>query len=447
MASVVQNKRTSESKFVSICADGGDGSPDVDISFREPLLSRPSNHYMIGVDNLTVNLNHAAMLRTSDGPEDFMFQIGRIADDHTHATVPTYRFDGNGDPILGEEDDTPMADVFAAGGEVVPTTLIFKEDAKFRVTRNYQNIQHLIRAMNDHVAQYSSELHAGIAANTSGYGTGYNVVVPGADQTAVGALTPAMVSADTLVKHVYFSLRADGVLRLYGTRAFWANYFVYCPNAEYQYMLFGDRETNPYFALDFNGKRIGSHFILRGEDGADPPNQLAVFLDLAHTPGYTEYPPFHNITTQATLAVRNAIAILYMGASFIGASDRRIALEIGSSLPIVNNPMVDHNNEHPDFVLGRWMWNPRIIVNASHEGDGTNFTGIAPSVHEFQTSADRVQYHSLMPQDKIQFLRLKMYCRIRVYNAERDRFDMDTIVMPMTKTDWWHCRLHFVSKD
>ena len=443
MASVVQNKRTSESKFVSICADGGDGSPDVDISFREPLLSRPSDHYMIGVDNLTVNLNHAAMLRTSDGPEDFMFQIGRIGRD---AAIPTYRLDDNGDPILGEGDDTPMEDSFAAA-DAIAIGLIFKEDAKFRVTRNYQNIQHLIRAMNDHVAQYSSELHAGIAANASGYGTGYNVVVPGAADNAAQNLTAAMVSADTLVKHVYFSLRADGVLRLYGTRAFWSNYFVYCPNAEYQYMLFGDRETNPYFALDFNGKRIGSHFILRGEDAAAPPNQLAVFLDLEDTAGYTEYPPFHNITTQATLAVRNTIAILYMGASFIGSSDRRIALEIGSSLPIVNNPMVDHNNEHPDFVLGRWMWNPRIIVNASHEGDGTNFTGIAPSVHEFQTSADRVQYHSLMPQDKIQFLRLKMYCRIRVYNAERDRFDMDTIVMPMTKTDWWHCRLHFVSKD
>ena len=61
MASVVQNKRTSESKFVSICADGSEGSPDVDISFKEPLLTRPSDHYMVGVDNLTVNMNHGFM--------------------------------------------------------------------------------------------------------------------------------------------------------------------------------------------------------------------------------------------------------------------------------------------------------------------------------------------------------------------------------------------------
>ena len=38
MSTVVQNKRTSESKYVSIFNDGGDGTPDVDISFREPLL-------------------------------------------------------------------------------------------------------------------------------------------------------------------------------------------------------------------------------------------------------------------------------------------------------------------------------------------------------------------------------------------------------------------------
>ena len=79
MASVVQNKRTSESKFVSICADGSEGTPDVDISFREPLLSRPSDHYMVGVDNLTINMNHLSMMRQSTGIEDFVFRIGRFS--------------------------------------------------------------------------------------------------------------------------------------------------------------------------------------------------------------------------------------------------------------------------------------------------------------------------------------------------------------------------------
>ena len=77
MSTVVQNKRTSESKYVSIFNDGGDGTPDVDISFREPLLSRPSDHFLVGVDNLTVNLNNLSMIEMNDAqdPNDFVFQV------------------------------------------------------------------------------------------------------------------------------------------------------------------------------------------------------------------------------------------------------------------------------------------------------------------------------------------------------------------------------------
>ena len=45
------NKRGSESKYVSFFADS---RPDVDVTFRDPLLTRPTSHYVVGVDNLTV---------------------------------------------------------------------------------------------------------------------------------------------------------------------------------------------------------------------------------------------------------------------------------------------------------------------------------------------------------------------------------------------------------
>ena len=45
------NKRGSESKYVSLFADS---RPDVDVTFRDPLLTRPTSHYVVGVDNLTV---------------------------------------------------------------------------------------------------------------------------------------------------------------------------------------------------------------------------------------------------------------------------------------------------------------------------------------------------------------------------------------------------------
>ena len=43
------NKRGSDSRFVSVFADN---TPDVDITFMVPFLSRPTDHYLVGVDNL-----------------------------------------------------------------------------------------------------------------------------------------------------------------------------------------------------------------------------------------------------------------------------------------------------------------------------------------------------------------------------------------------------------
>ena len=93
------------------------------------------------------------------------------------------------------------------------------------------------------------------------------------------------------------------------------------------------------------------------------------------------------------------------------------------------------------------MFNPMVRIKTTMRGQEMTFEGMAPDVYELQNATDRVQYHSLMPQDKIHMLRLKMYARIRKYDPARDRFDMTTIVYPMENADWWHTRLHFISKD
>ena len=53
------NKRGSESKYVSVFADS---RPDVDVTFRDPLLTRPTSHYVVGVDNLTVSSRALSMI-------------------------------------------------------------------------------------------------------------------------------------------------------------------------------------------------------------------------------------------------------------------------------------------------------------------------------------------------------------------------------------------------
>jgi hypothetical protein len=155
MASVVQNKRTSESKFVTIFNDGSDGHTDVDISFREPLLSRPSDHFLVGVDNLTVNLNNLSMIEVnnSSDPDDFLFQIGRlsgetdvtaavltaqevIADNHIlHAGTAQAAAHPAHDPMLVNESG-----------------YIFPDAYKFRVTNTMQNVQQLAYHLNSHFA-------------------------------------------------------------------------------------------------------------------------------------------------------------------------------------------------------------------------------------------------------------------------------------------------------
>ena len=436
MASVVQNKRTSESKFVSVCADGSEGSPDVDISFTEPLLARPSDHYMVGVDNLTVNMNHFPMMRTSTGPDDFVFRIGRFSN-----VVAQNMFD----PALGttpEEQVQGGGPLVAAAGELKLTSFGAPLAAlePFYIEQNYQTFNQFVLALKEYISLVN-ETVLSVALNDGFYANGFNIIAPGA---AVGGVVPnqAQLDAQEAAVHLSMTIGPDGKLRLQGSRAFWANYFVYIPKAEYQYLLMGNRMASPFcVSMDADGK---AHAPFIAESDA-----RFLYFQAGVPVNFTAYDPgqISNATTLAHLAYRNKVFTLQLGANLLSSSDRRIALEIGTSLPIINNPMVDHNQVHPDYTVGRWMWNPRAQLESSGTGIDLRYGCLAPAVHEFQNSTDRVQYHSLMPQDKITFLRLKMYCRVRVYNEARDRFEMDTVVMPMGITDWWHCRLHFVSKD
>ena len=438
MASVVQNKRTSESKFVSICADGSEGTPDVDISFREPLLSRPSDHYMVGVDNLTVNMNHLSMMRQSTGIEDFVFRIGRFSN-----VVGVNEFD----PAAG----TTPEEQLAAGGPVIAgpgelKAVVFGAPINnvqpFYIEQNYQSFNQFVLALKEYISVLNEKVLS-VDLNDGFYANGFNVIAPGAAAGNPPVIpNQAQLDAQAAAVHLSMTIGPDGKLRLLGSRAFWANYFVYIPNAEYQYLLMGQKMAYPYcVSLDAAGTAHAPFIAESATKFLYQANGVPADFE-----GYTAG-SISNAITLAHVEYRNQVYTLQLGANLLSSSDRRIALEIGTSLPIINNPMVDHNQVHPDYTVGRWMWNPRAQLNSLASGIDLRFNTLAPAIHEFQNSTDRVQYHSLMPQDKITSLRLKLYSRIRVYNEGKDRFEMEQVVMPMGITDWWHCRLHFVSKD
>jgi hypothetical protein len=134
-------------------------------------------------------------------------------------------------------------------------------------------------------------------------------------------------------------------------------------------------------------------------------------------------------------------------ASIFSTLERRIALEVGCSLPIKNSPMIDHQKESPDFVLGRWIWRTDPRIESNDQGGSRRYHSAMPACTEYQGAQDRITYHELQPQSKVQTLRIMLFARVRSFNEADETWGMRVIELPTHSTDWWHSRLHFVSKD
>ena len=139
-------------------------------------------------------------------------------------------------------------------------------------------------------------------------------------------------------------------------------------------------------------------------------------------------------------ATHNQLLTFETSASIFSTLERRVALELSCSLPIKNSPMIDHQKETPDFVLAR-----RIDSNA--QGGSSRYNSVMPACIEYQGAQDRITYHELQAQAKIQTLRIKLFARVRFFDESSETWSMRVVELPTNNTDWWHSRLHFVSKD
>ena len=148
-----------------------------------------------------------------------------------------------------------------------------------------------------------------------------------------------------------------------------------------------------------------------------------------------------------TTAVAKETITIRLQANTFSTLDRRISIEMGCSLPIKNSPMVDHQKETPDFVLGRWIYQADTTVETAPTGTSDRYRSALSNNITYQKAADRVVYHELMPQQKIQTLRLMLFARVRSFDDLLETWSMRVIQLPTNTTDWWHTRLHFVSKD
>ena len=427
------NKVKTDSRFVSVFADD---TPDVDITFMIPFLQRPTDHYLVGVDNLTISLSALGLLEdnlTEPDPKDIILQV--IAKRKTNAEAPSTN---------------------RAKGEFV---VQINDDLKFRTSRGTTilSLNEFMIQLDGFGSDVSAHIEKGLdeGAGNAEYIWAY---APG-DNTVVA--TNQLIS-----KHLGFYLTPDGRLAIVGSKYFWGNFIIWFPNKKYRRIIGIDTEFLSLTTVD--GKTYGNRDVsaLLSGGGADPDyilhNEVITRNDddtlWSLTDGIAATDTINILSTwdqdQNHDNWRGQSHIWVAGNCLLSSLDRRISIELGASLPMLNSPMVDHNEETPDFVLGRWMF-PRTAESVITGGSTVQgLSGVTQMVQKdhmgvitLQGAKDRVLYHTLRPQAKLQTVRLRLFARVRTYDEDSDRWKMRTMAVPTSSTDWWHARLHFVSKD
>jgi len=456
MASAVHKKQT-ESKYVSCFADS---RPDVDITFRDVLLSRPTDHYLVGIDNFSMTNTSLSMIEPQEGNFDALIRIVR--------NPASGYLDANAAPT----SEAALDELFAGAGPellstlyIVPITGTHNYDLSIKSSEVFLNLAQLSSRLAQLASDVNNFMHDNLAGGTfqnGGYSNENDGLVPGAPGTIPTQLT--------------FTLSQDCRLMISGSPAFWNCFSIEVPSIQNQYGLYGkhDDTTVPFTKL----RRFLSMHPITGvasfdkilvtrtkkdtqrQDGEDINTyQARVAIDSAYnsrtiygTPHYRivkQDPPIVDFTNSPAhkFALDWTYSMFQSNACLCSTLDRRVALEVGCSLPIKNSPMVDHQKETPDFVIGRWIWRTDPRVTSSMSGQGRTFETNMPACTEYQGAQDRITYHELQAQAKIQTLRLRLFARVRSFDDATETWSMRVIALPNSTNDWWHTRLHFISKD
>ena len=268
-------------------------------------------------------------------------------------------------------------------------------------------------------------------------------------------------------EHLKFEVATDGRLQITGTKAFWACFCIEIPSVMNQFGFYGNRTNTP---TDFTNQR---RFLALNPHTGDPTFTKIQVNTALLSDDTTVYDNRADIAAHNSRTVKGTNPQFYMISHPIGAADinaygaadyntmyvyttqacifssmeRRISLEVGCSLPIKNSPMVDHQKETPDFVIGRWIWRTDPRIESNQKGGSQRYHSAMPACTEYQGATDRITYHELQPQAKIQTLRIKLFARLRTFDESTRTYGMRIIELPTSITDWWHVRLHFMSKD
>ena len=229
-------QKSHSDKYVSAFV-GGDSS--VDLSFKNPILDKSSDHFKVGIDELTVNLNRLSMLEYDKTDGDVVFKIIRrgVGD----ATVSTF------DPL------TPAG--LAAGAQK------WRDAFTFRADRPYTNMLEVVDRFNQIADAVSTFIRVHGLINPTIAGVHINLW-GGARNLGGYPLTPEVVyAAGSLYRHCMISITCNGQIRFSGNTLFWANFAIRIPNEKYRQILFKDPAAEFISIHPGTGQEIAEPFV------------------------------------------------------------------------------------------------------------------------------------------------------------------------------------------
>ena len=409
-----------ESKFVSIFSDS---RPDSDISFRDAaqgLLKKSAEKYVVGVDNLTVSMDGLSML--DQGTAQVVLEVLVLK----HAAL-------NADQAGA-----------TAGWLDFPSGFRYADSQSYQLRNDGPNITtfaDIIGRLNQVAARVDANLRAGSAAIT--------------DLLFFAPISEAR-------SHIEFFLDVTGRLRVAASRLFWATHVIHIPEKKYERIFLGTDWNTSEDQRIISLKPWETDFgKLLGVGGfpvpADTNVGFALFEDKGYARRWAEIEVArYNETIDLTawnLKIQGAsvasrvwsgysAAFRYLG-NLYSTLDRRVCIEVGTSLPLENSPLVEDNVEANDYILGRFFINPGVRAQTDQIGKLHEINYHGPSVFNFMDGTKRILYHQLQAQQKLTTVRVKLYARIRTYDESKDTWSMRVIALPTDLTDWWHIRLHF----
>ena len=403
-------QKTHSDKYVTAFVSGEN---NVDMSFRNPVLQKSADHFRVGIDELTVNLSALSMLESESG--DIVFRVvrrGYSVDALPGEDAETHEEEADGSlPIEFQMPDGP------AGQEA-----IWRNAFTFKVDRIYNTMLEFMQRCTEIANSVGTFIRTQGLQNHAFVDDLWN--------------QPLLASSDDnpmYFQHFNISLTPNGQLRFSGNKVFWANFMIEIPNERYRAILFNDPDRRFLAINPITNQETLEPIRIEEDPFGLEPNYIAMGFGIDDGFDYGD--------------LDDTSALEFIGnGNIIASLDRRVTLEVGCSLPLKNSPMVDHGEESPDYVLGRYMFHQPYTLKTHAMSPEPELFMPGLGTQTLQGAKHRVCYHHLQPQQKIQNLRIRLWARVRTYDTATRKWGMQTIMCPTRAIDYWHIRLHFIEK-